>query len=173
MTQKSVPPSFSEQLADCRRSAVHLEMRDSYYSNPRFEAWRQGELVDWEDRDSWWRPFHQEIADAVARGVKVRRARIVSEPVTEYIRWEHYVTRANLEAGEQVRWLPRRQASDLALPGNDFWLFDNQIVRWNHFTGDGGSAGPEVVEGQAVAKLCGEAFEAVWERAIPHDEYDV
>lgn len=30
----------------------------------------------------------------------------------------------NVKAGEEVRWLPRRQASDLALPGNDFWLFD-------------------------------------------------
>jgi len=173
MTQKSAPPSFSEQLAACRRSAVHLEMRDSYYSNPRLEAWRGGERVNWEDRSSWWRPFHQRITDAVARGITVRRARIVSEPVTEYIRWEHYVTRANVESGEQVRWLPRRQASDLALPGNDFWLFDEQLVRWNHFTGDGGSAGPEVVESPAVAKLCGDAFEAVWERAIPHDEYTV
>jgi hypothetical protein len=62
----------------------------------------------------------QLIADTVARGVIVRRARVVSEPVSEYIRWEHYVTHANVTAGEDVRWLPRRRATDIPLPGNDF-----------------------------------------------------
>jgi hypothetical protein len=80
---------------------------------------------------------HSAIADAVSRGVVVRRARIISEPVSEYIRWEHYVTRANIEAGEQVRWLPRRLASDLSLPGNDFWAFDAERLRIHHFSGDG------------------------------------
>ncbi len=56
------------------------------------------------------------------RGVIIRRTRIVSEPVSEYIRWEHEITSANAEAGEDVRWLPPRRASDLLLPGNDFWV---------------------------------------------------
>jgi hypothetical protein len=30
----------------------------------------------------------------------------------------------NAAAGEDVRWLPRRRASDLALPGTDFWVLD-------------------------------------------------
>ncbi|MEV5503578.1 DUF6879 family protein, partial [Nonomuraea fuscirosea] len=28
----------------------------------------------------------------------------------------------NIKAGELVRWLARRQASDLLLPGNDLWV---------------------------------------------------
>ncbi|MFD3613332.1 DUF6879 family protein [Streptomyces atroolivaceus] len=39
----------------------------------------------------------------VARGVKVCRARTVSEPGIDYIRFEHAITDANLCAGEQVR----------------------------------------------------------------------
>jgi len=71
-------------------------------------------------------------------GSKIRRARVVSEPVTEYIRFEHAITAdLNVAAGEQVRWLPRRRASDLALPGSDFWLFDDQLIIFNHFAGDG------------------------------------
>jgi hypothetical protein len=31
----------------------------------------------------------------------------------------------------------------------------------------------EVIEDPAVAKLCSSAFEAVWERAVPHEEYRV
>ncbi|MBE1531819.1 DUF6879 family protein [Actinomadura algeriensis] len=169
-------PSFIDMLAACRQSAVHLEMRDLYSVGDEveeFDAWRAGHRTDWEDRESWWHPFYQAISDAVARGATVRRARIVSEPVTEYIRYEHYITHANIVAGERVRWLPRRRATDLALPGNDFWLFDDRLVRVNHFTGDGVMTGNEIVEDSAVVKLCGAAFEAVWERAVPHEDYKV
>lgn len=54
----------------------------------------------------------------------------------------------NIEAGEEVRWLPRRRASTIALPGNDFWLIDRHTVVWNHFTGAGDWAANEVTTGQ-------------------------
>jgi hypothetical protein len=171
----NVPP-FSELIAGCTRSAVHLEMRDVYGvddEKERFEAWRNGHRLDPADEAEWWRPWLDLIQETVARGVVVRRARIVSEPVTDYIRFEHSGTFTNIAAGEQVRWLPRRRASDIALPGNDFWLFDDRLIRWNHFTGDGGSAQHEVSDDPAAAKLCAEAFEAVWARAIPHDQYEI
>jgi hypothetical protein len=102
----------------------------------------------------------------------IRRARIISEPVTPYIRFEYDVTDSmNIAAGEQVRWLPRRRASDLALPGNDFWVFDDRLVRFGYFAGDGTRLGHEVTAEPAVVKLCAAAFEAVWERAIDHKDY--
>jgi hypothetical protein len=82
------------------------------------------------------------VTSAVARGVAVRRARIVSEPVSDNIRYEHASTVVDVQAGEQVRWLPCRRASDLALPGNDSWLFDDHIVRWGYFSGDGAGQRP-------------------------------
>jgi hypothetical protein len=167
----SALPTFAELLGDAQRSAVHLEMRDAYGPNPRFEAWQRGERVNWADRESWWHPFHQTIADAVSRGVSVRRARIVSEPVSEYIRWEHDATTANVTAGEQVRWLPRSRATDLALPGNDFWLFDEFLLRIHHFSGEGALLEDEISRDVALSRLCATAFESVWERAVPHSEY--
>lgn len=164
-------PTFAELIADCQRSAVHLELRDVYYSNPLFEAWKQGYAVDWTDRDSWWLDFHDRITAARARGVVVRRARVVSEPLTDYIRWEHEVTRANVAAGEKVRWLPRRQTTDMSLPGNDFWLFDDEVLRIHHFAGNGDHVEDEIVRDHALARHCGDAFEAVWQRAIPHENY--
>lgn len=166
-------PSFAELLGRCERSAVHLEMRDSYASTGRFEAWKRGERIDWDDRASWWHPYDQLITDTVARGVSIRRARIVSEPVTEYIRWEHYVTHANVTAGEDVRWLPRRRATDIALPGNDFWLFDGELLRVHHFSGDGAVVEDEITDDPATVKLCASAFEAVWDRAVPHHLYAI
>ncbi|MER7663834.1 DUF6879 family protein [Streptomyces sp. NPDC096193] len=166
-------PSFAELLSQCERSAVHLEMRDSYASTDRFDAWKRGERINWDDRDSWWHPYDQLITDTVARGVSIHRARIVSEPVTEYIRWEHYVTHANIVAGELVRWLPRRQATDIALPGNDFWLFDDKLLRVHHFSGDGAVVEDEIIDDPATVNLCASAFDAVWDRAIPHDVYAI
>ena len=109
-----------------------------------------------------------------ARGVHVRRARIVSEPVTDFIKYEYDLTEGlNLAAGEDVRWLPRRAASDIALPGNDFWVFDNRLVRFNYFAGNGEERGDELVNDEAVVRLCVSAFESVWQRAIPHRDYRI
>ncbi|SFL82960.1 hypothetical protein SAMN05192584_12854 [Streptomyces pini] len=117
------------------------------------------------------RPWLDLVRETVRRGVVVRRARIVSVPVSEYIRYEHAGTHLNVGAGESVRWLPRREAATLALPGADFWLLDDRLVRFGHFAGDGSSAGHELRDEQEVIKLCADAFEAVWERATPHAEF--
>jgi hypothetical protein len=167
-----VAPTLDELMRSCERSAVHLELRDGYTrDDPMLTAWLAGERLDPADRASWWNSWLELVADSVARGVEVRRARIVSEPVSEYVRYEYDVTFRNIIAGERVRWLPRRLATDLALPGNDFWLFDEGTLLVNHFSGEGDKVGVDLFRGQAVVKLCASAFEATWERATPHDDY--
>jgi hypothetical protein len=169
-------PTWPELLGSATSSAVHLEMRDSYavdYETGPFAEWRAGFRHDPAAPESWWRPWLDLIQETVGRGVVVRRARIVSEPVSEYTRFLYDGTFTNIAAGELVRWLPRRRASDIALPGNDFWLIDGRLIRWNHFTGDGASAGGEMIDDPAAVKLCADAFEAVWERSIPHDNYKI
>jgi hypothetical protein len=88
------------------------------------------------------------------------------------LRWEHACTEANLEAGEDIRWLPRTEAADLLLPGADCWVFDHRVVRWNFQRGDGTnprhytfSSDPRTIR-DIIA-----AFEIAWQRAIPHPEY--
>ncbi|WHM35805.1 DUF6879 family protein [Streptomyces sp. BPTC-684] len=169
-------PSFAELLDSAERTAVHLEMRDAYGvagEAADFACWKRTGERDMDPGSPDWAPWVELIRRTVARGVTVRRARIVSEPVSDYIRFEHAGTPVNLAAGEQVRWLPRRRASDIALPGNDFWLIDDRRIRWNHFTGDGASGGGEFSEDPAAATLCASAFEAVWVRAVPHEDYKI
>lgn len=165
----AVPP-FSELLAGTTRSALHLEMRDAYVpSDPSFVAWQGGPPYDRTERERDW---HALIGAAVARGVEVRRARVVSEPLSPYIRFEHSVTEStNISAGEQVRWLPRSRTLDLCLPGLDFWLFDDHTMRAHHFSGEGEIIEDEIVTDPSVIKHCASAFEAIWERAIPHQQY--
>ncbi|MFB6679907.1 DUF6879 family protein [Streptomyces sp. NPDC056390] len=66
----------------------------------------------------------------------------------------HASTVVNVYAGEEVRWLPHQRASNIALPGNDFWLFDDQVIRWGYFSGGGAVVGHEISEDRGAAKLC-------------------
>ncbi|MFF8271377.1 DUF6879 family protein [Streptomyces sp. NPDC016562] len=168
--------TFAELLAATEHTAVHLEMRDSYAVGDEkddYETFLRTGVPNLDPARSFWPQWMPLVEDAVGRGVVMRRARIVSEPVTDYIRYEHAITPLNLQAGEQVRWLPRRHASDIALPGDDFWLLDETLVQFHHFTGTGDwtEHGRERTTDPAVAALCATAFEKVWERAVPHEKY--
>lgn len=166
--------TLSAEILSKEASAVHLEMRDAYgVANEveGFAAWKQGHRLDPADRASWWRPWLDLVQEVTGRGVVMRRARIISEPPSDYIRFEHSGAFTNVVAGEEVRWLPRRDASDIALPGNDFWLFDGRLVQFNVFDGDGRWVHTDQTEEPAVVSLCSRAFETVWERAVPHEKY--
>lgn len=167
--------SFAERLATAERWAFHLELRDSYgveNEADAFAAFRRGEwteALELEDRQSWL----DLVGAATSRGVAVRRARVVSMPVTDYIRYEHAGTQMNVDAGEEVRWLERRQASSLKLPGNDFWLFDEALIQFNIFDGPGNWAHTDYSEDADVIAFCLDSFHEVWSRAVPHADFKI
>ncbi|MFK4024669.1 DUF6879 family protein [Streptomyces sp. SM1] len=175
MPQRPPAPSFEDLLDSAQTHALHLELRDVYAVGEEREVYdaflRDGSVPA--DDSEFWSGWLTLVQRTVARGVQVCRARIVSEPVTDYIRFEHAITDANLRAGEQVRWLPRRRASALALPGNDFWLIDDRLVRFNIFSGDGQALEPDHTDDPAAVKLCVEAFRSVWDLAIDHADYRI
>ncbi|WP_198653758.1 DUF6879 family protein [Actinocorallia populi] len=162
---------FDRALSECVRSCVHWECRDVYTpTDPAFLRWKAGvkpdPLVDYAD-------WIEQVGTATARGVEVRRLRVVSEPVTEYVRFEHFVTAMNLAAGEQVRWLSRSRAAGLLLPVVEGWVFDDDVIVLNHFAGEGDWLGEERLEDAAMASVYREAFETAWDRGIPHDRYEI
>ncbi|WP_062208011.1 DUF6879 family protein [Streptomyces sp. NBRC 109706] len=171
-------PGFLDLLAGTQRTAMHLEMRDVYGVGDEaadYERWKRTGERDSDPASEYWAPWVRLIGETVARGVSMRRARVVSEPVSDYIRYEHAGAVVNVAAGEDVRWLPRRQASDLLLPGNDLWVFDHDAVLFNHFDGNGNWSSPqwEVRTESALVNQVRAAFEAVWSRAVPHADFKV
>jgi hypothetical protein len=162
-------PRFGELIAATRTSAVHLEMRDAYTPNDqRFLDWLAGKLPPEQANPEW----SALVRAYTARGVRFRRVRVVSEPLADFTRFEYEMTATvNIAAGEQVRWLPRRRALDLCLPVNDYWVFDGSLVRFHYFSGDGEIVEDELAEDPSIIGLCARAFEAAWERGIPHDQY--
>lgn len=88
MTQNA--PDFSELLGSARHTAVHLEMRDVYSVGEEvgtFNRFLSTGEADLDPQSPLWLGWTPIAREAVGRGVVMRRARIVSEPVTDYIRY--------------------------------------------------------------------------------------
>lgn len=107
-------PDFAELLEGARNTAVHLELRDVYSvgdeteSFDRFLRTGAADPTDLDPDSARWQGWVPLARETVGRGVVMRRARVISEPVTDYIRYEHALTPVNIAVGERVRWLPRR-----------------------------------------------------------------
>ena len=162
-------------IASFAREALHLEMRDVYAAadHSRFRKWLAGEQLDPEAESEWWRPWREMMRGHREAGRVLRRLRVVSEPVTSYIRFEWLDASELVKAGEDVRWLPRQRASACFLPGNDLWCFDAETIVFTHLSGDGAVQGYELTTDPGLVSRCLAAFEAAWSIAIPHDEYDL
>lgn len=165
-------PSFAELLASCTRTALKLEFRDQYMADdPGYIAWQAGDIDQAVREYAGWT---ETARSATARGVEMKRVRVIGEPVSDYIAFEHAVTaRANVAAGEQIRWVPRPRVSAVALPGNDVWIIDEATLQFIFFAGDGRFVGNEVSTDPDVVKLCLQAFEASWDRGVDHDDYSI
>ena len=140
-------------------------------NEPGLEAWRQESIAALEampevtllPRTTVFGYYDQGVLGAVERV-----ADHLPQPPAHTARQRYWTIRA-----KEVVLATGAHERIIAFPGNDFWLFDDRLVRVNHFTGDGAMVDQEVLDEPALAKLCGSAFEAVWERAVPHEEYQV
>ena len=159
---------------ECQRSAWHLETHDSYGVDDeqgRYSRFLVTGHRDHQAEASERKHWLDLMRTTTRAGRQVRRARLISEPLNDYMRFIYTGSQLNIDAGEEIRWLPRRNASRIAIPGNDFWLFDGERVLFNYFTGDGRSAGHELATDDEAVGLCRTAFEAAWATAIPHADY--
>jgi hypothetical protein len=157
-----------------RTEALHLEMRDTYATESereRLDRWRAGERPDQDQAPDWWPRWRDLMGTQTQAGKTIRRLRIISQPVTDYIQFEWSEADWLVKAGEQVRWLPRRLTSALLLPGNDCWIFDRETVAFTHFSGDGAVVGHTRTTDAGIVTRCVEAFESAWPLAIPHEQY--
>lgn len=162
---------FDRLLSTFEKSSSHLEMRDAYGTEielPYMAKWVAGEPDDLRWLDEWCITLRNHIATKRL----VRRARVVSEPLSDYQRWSYSIAGPMVEAGEDIRWVPRSLTSSVAFPGNDFYLFDDRLVVFLYYTGSGLNAGMETSTDPADIALCRSAFDAVWKISTPHREYE-
>nr|WP_229784219.1 DUF6879 family protein [Pilimelia anulata] len=90
-------------------------------------------LTEWPAMNEWCGMLRSHVTN----GRKLRRARIVSEPLSRYQQWSVLVAPPMVDAGEDIRWCPRRLVCEIGIPGNDFYLLDGRIAVFLHYEGDG------------------------------------
>lgn len=165
-----VGDDFDRLFTSFDYTAFHLEQQDAYgveVEDEPFQRWLAGEPDDL----AWFEPWLTTMRTVTGQGKSVRRVRVVTEPLSDYIRWEHSLTSLNIDAGEEVRFLPRGRAAGLDLPPRDFWLFDSRRVAALHFAEDGRFAGAEIITDPAeVVRHC-HARDATWHHAVPYRDY--
>jgi hypothetical protein len=161
---------FDGLFTSFKREALHLEMRDSYGTAaeiPHLRKWEDGEPDD----TQWLQPWFDLVRAGTQAGQAFRRARVVSEPISDYQRWVLKDTHLYVEAGEDIRWVPRSRVSTVALPGNDFWLFDDNLVVFLIFAANGAVVDRQSTTDRSAVHLCRTAFESVWKLSIANSEY--
>jgi hypothetical protein len=161
---------FDQLLAGFEQESIHLETRDVYGTAVELlhmAQWAVGEPDDLE----WLQGWCATLREHVKGGKSVRRARIVSEPLSDYQRWSYSIAHPMVDAGEDIRWVPRRLVSSIALPGNDYYLFDDRLVVFLIYAGNGLAVDKVASTDPHDIQLCRSAFTAVWKLSIPHCGY--
>lgn len=137
------PATYADLNDLCRgikRSFVHLETRDSYGTEvelPHMAKWRRGESDD----HAWLGWWLEMLQGHRAAGRSCRRARVVSIPLSDYQQWTINHVELIINAGEDIRYVPRSQLVDVVLPGSgDFYVFDDDLALFLHYAGNGTNA---------------------------------
>lgn len=161
---------FDKLLRDFERESIHLETRDAYGTGvelPHMAKWAAGEP----DGLEWLQDWCSTLRDHARAGRRVRRARIVSEPLSDYQRWSYSIAGPMVDAGEDIRWTSRRLVSSIAIPGNDFYLFDDRLAVFLIYAGNGLAVDKVASSHPHDIQLCRSAFDAVWNLSTAHRDY--
>ncbi|MFI1827103.1 DUF6879 family protein [Streptomyces sp. NPDC020412] len=159
----------SHLFQEFKHTAWRLETRQGYASDRRGDKWQRwlnGEDVAWDPGNRW----RHNVRSQTAAGKKFGRVRIVDDPPTEGQRYLLDTAPGNVEAGEDIRNLPRAEAKRLGLPEFDFWLLDSRLLMKFHFDNEDTTLGVELIEAVPDVLAACQARDAAWHYAIrTHD----
>lgn len=147
MTPERFAAQFGELFAT---SSYRLELLDAYIAPNEQDPYRR--FLAGEPRDDTWRdPWRRFVRTARTAGKRMERVHVVTEPLPDYTRFElEWAYPANVEAGEDVRILPRRVADSLNLPDRDYWLLDSSRVAVMDYDEHGNWLDVDMVDDPAV-----------------------
>lgn len=127
--------SDTDPINTFQREAFRLERLPSYEAADEaraFDEFRKYGSVSTEFNQEWIELIQQ----AKQRGAAVRRLRLVSEPLSEYERFELLAAyQVGIEVGEDIR-VAVRDIDDL-IPTKDYWLYDDAVIEWMKYSSAG------------------------------------
>jgi hypothetical protein len=123
--------AFQAAFETARQSIFRLETLQFYAGDPNFDRFTAEET--WEDTDSkqhWVDLVRRRVGD----GVAMQRVHVVTEPWSDYVRFEiTWSYPPNIAAGEDIRII----TVPTPWPEPDFWIFDDVSVWLMHYTRGG------------------------------------
>jgi hypothetical protein len=122
---------FAAALATFEHTAFRLELQPAYQEPSERDTVRRfvsGQPQPPTEVDGL-RAWFDQVSDQTRRGRRIERVRVHDEPPTDYQRWERWIGRWNVAAGEEIRYLARGRAHIIGLlPAAgvlDWWLVDD------------------------------------------------
>jgi hypothetical protein len=134
---------LGQLLGSFRSSAFRLETLQVYSVPQEAEmiaAFRRGETVKPPDGHPWLK----RVREATITGRQMQRVRIVSYPLSEYVRFEMSLYPHSVASGEDIRIA--EACPELEACNRDFWLFDDSIAVVLEYDNDGRFLGAEATE---------------------------
>jgi len=144
-------------------------MRDRYNSPREAEPFRK--FLAGEPDVSYHENWLNMVREATAEGRLFSRVRVVSFPLTDYIRFTMWVAGYTRKAGDDIRYLTRDQAAVARLPAHDFWLFDSRKLVMMNFDEDARFVGAEVIEDPSAIVEHNYWRDAARHHALTPDEF--
>lgn len=158
---------LQELFDSVERGAWRWECQGYYrIDDAPLRRWRAG--LPFEETDSG-RAWHEYIRGLRRDGKTFERVRMLTEPLTEYLRWMVPLTQRNIDAGEDIRWITQTQARGLGLPTYDFYLFDDARLAIMRFGEEYLLDGLEVTDDADVVARHRQYRAVAWRAARPHD----
>lgn len=162
--------AFDDLFRTFERTAFHLELQDSYHTPDEagpFDLFLRGGPDDF----AWHQPWLRLVREASQAGKTITRVRVMSVPHGDYTRWGLTVAPLNIQAGEDIRLLPRHLTHGMDLTTDDYWLFDERRVVFTIFEPSGRFVGGAQTIDPIMVKRCRRAQDQVWASAIPFHDY--
>lgn len=154
-----------------RESAFRLESLDNYAVGPENEPFRRF-LAGQPQEPDWHKPWQDFVRRSLDEGKTMARVHVVTEPLSDYLRFE--VTCGyplSVDAGEDVRIIRRPVRSPVALPGHDFWMFNDSDVVVMDYDENGHFHGGETVSDIGEIAFYRRIRDVTMQHSIPLDDY--
>lgn len=161
---------WARALHDFERTAFRFECQGTYHEPYEQEALRQY-LAGGEPDLGYLRGWLDDVRRGTESGRRYSRVRVLTDPLTDYLKFELAVTPHNAAAGEEVRILSAAQAAEMDLPQDDFWLFDNKLATVMHFDEREGFQYADAVTAPDQVREFLEIRERVWDAAVSFREF--
>jgi hypothetical protein len=104
-------------------------------------------------------------------GQRIERVRVITEPWSDYTRFGLNLSRLNVAAGEDIRYLSRDHADELGLPQYDYWLLDSSKMCILRFDDQDVLLGAEIVNDPAVVVEHARHRDIAQRYALPRADY--